>query len=260
MTRSIGIAALCWSLLFTPVSSTARAETLIVFAAQSLAEVMTDIADGFTAQSGTRVQLSLGASSTMARQIEARAPANIFISANRQWVDYLDERGALVSDSIIDVASNQLVLISGKDWDGTAISDDLANLTIALGNERLALANPAHVPAGIYAQAALIDKGIWADLTDNLAPAANVRAALRFVEQGAAPLGIVYATDALVSAETIVLHTFDDGSHQQILYPAAITAEFDGAAARDFLSYLQGKAAADVLRDHGFIPLSGDRG
>lgn len=253
MANTLRIAALCWGIVLASTISSARAETLLVFAAQSMADAAHDIAELYQAQTGIEVLVSLGATSTMARQIEARAPANIFISANLQWIEYLQDRQALVPETIVGIAGNQLVLVAPLGERDNSIAEDFSDLPDTLGNDRLAIADPAHVPAGIYAEAALRTLGIWDAVSTKLAPATNVRSALRFVEQGAAPAGIVYRTDAMASSKVEIVHPIPTDAYPPILYQAAVTSEFDTPASREFLSFLQTEAAADVLRGYGFL-------
>lgn len=245
---------LCWGCLSTWSVAKAGNDTVVVFAAQSMADAITAIARKYQEETGIEVQVSLGASSTMARQIEAYAPANLFISANRDWADYLLDRQALVPDTLVEVASNQLVLIVPADRGDLVLSSGLNSLPDMLGSDRLALGDPAHVPAGMYAETALRNLGLWDQLSDRLAPAANVRAALRFVEQDAAQFGIVYRTDAAAEKNVRIAAEFPQSSHQPILYVAAVTAEQDTPEARAFLTFLQSDAAADVFGGFGFSP------
>lgn len=253
MANALRIAMLCWGIALASSSSAAKAETLLIFAAQSMADAVHDIADLFQSETGIDVQISLGATSTMARQIEARAPANIFISASRQWIEYLNDRQALVPETIANIASNQLAVVATLGPEETTIAEDFSDLSDTLGNDRLAIADPMHVPAGIYAEAALRSLGEWERVSTKLAPATNVRAALRFVEQGAAPLGIVYNTDAMATSKVRIVQLIPTNTHPPILYPAAVISEYDTPASREFLRFLQSEAAADVLRGYGFL-------
>lgn len=253
------LAALCCAvLILAGAPGPALADPVLVFAAQSMADAMQEIAGRFGEATGHKVTISLGASSTMARQIEAGAPAELFVSANQQWMDYLSERDAILPDTRTDIAGNRLVLIAPLDGPPVEMAADLAGLPEILGGERLALGDPAHVPAGIYAEAALRNLGLWDRLADRLAPASNVRDALRFVEQGAAPFGIVYATDAAATAKVRVTATFPETSHPPIRYPAALTSIGDTKAARELLAFLTGPEAAEVLAGYGFTPVVTD--
>jgi molybdate transport system substrate-binding protein len=175
----------------------ARAETITVFAAASLGEALDAAARPFEAATGDKVAVSYAASSALARQVEAGAPASLFISADVDWIDYVEKRGLAVPGTRRDLHGNDLVLIAPA---GSATSVKIApgfDLAAALGDGRLALANPDSVPAGKYAKAALTALGAWQRVEGRIAPAENVRAALALVSRGEAPLGIVYRTDAL---------------------------------------------------------------
>ncbi len=254
MKKSLRIAMLCWGLPSAWSPAIADGETIVVFAAQSMADAIAEIAEQYAEETGVEVQISLGASSTMARQIEAFAPANLFISANRQWAEYLLDRNALSVETLVEVAGNELVLIVPAHRTDIVLSEGLASLPATLGSERLALGDPAHVPAGLYAEAALRELGVWDQLSDQLAPAANVRSALRFVEEGAAQFGIVYRTDAIAAKNTRIAAEFPEESHQPISYVAAVVVENDTASARAFLAFLQSDTAADVFGRFGFLP------
>ncbi|SHH93293.1 molybdate transport system substrate-binding protein [Marivita hallyeonensis] len=235
----------------------AQAADITVFAAASLGDALTDLAEAWQAETGHSVTLVLAGSSTLARQIEAGAPADIYLSANVDWMDWLAARGRLNEVSRIDVASNTLVLVA---HDGAAASEVLlspkTDIAALLGTDgRLAVALPEAVPAGLYARAGLETLGLWDDVSDRLAPTDNVRAALALVALGEAPLGVVYATDALAEPRVHVVATFPEGSHPAIAYPAALVAESaEPDVASDFLQWLLSAAAQSSLRKHGFGP------
>lgn len=228
---------------------------VLVFAAASLANVLTDLNEAFTARTGTHVTSSLAASSTLARQIEAGAPADVYFSADRQWMDYLQQRGLLRAGSRSDLVGNSLVLIAPADSPlrvAVAPGFDLARL---LGGGRLAVADPDSVPAGIYAREALRKLGVWNSIEPKLVRAENVRAALAYVARGDAPLGIVYRTDALVEPHVKVVGVFPADSHSPIVYPVALTRAANPAAAR-YLEFITGAAARPIFRKWGFEPIS----
>ena len=233
----------------------ARAESLVVFAAASMTDAMTEAADVFGQATGTEIILSFAASSVLAKQIEHGAPAGIYISANPGWMDYLEERGLTVAASRRDIAANRLVLIAPA-GNGTLIDPQVPqSLVAALGpNGRLAVADPAHVPAGQYARQSLRSLGIWAQIEPRLAPAANVRGAVALVERGETPLGIVYATDADVTGRVEIAALLPDESHDPILYPAARVIAGDSAAAEAFLAFLVSDDGREILQSHGFLP------
>lgn len=231
---------------------TARADTLVVFAAASLTNALQDIGKSFEAQSGHAVKYSFAASSTLARQIESGAQAQLFLSADEQWMDYLAERKLIVANSRIPLLGNSLVLVTPADSKAAVTLGRGFDLAGLLGDGRLATGDPAHVPVGKYAQAALTHLGVWPVAEPRLVRADSVRAALVLVERGEVPAGIVYATDAALSARVRVAATFPADSHAPITYPAAIIAGQDTPAARAFHTYLRSDAAAAVFKRYGF--------
>lgn len=223
---------------------------ITVFAAASMTNVLEELAAAYTKQTGTAVTLSFGASSTLARQIEAGARVDAFVSADREWMDYLAERKLIEPSSRRDIAGNALVLIAPADRAVILIAPGFA-LRAALGDGRLAVADPDIVPAGRYAKAALTQLGAWDSVADRLASADNVRAALAFVARGEAPLGIVYATDALIDKKVKVVGLFPASSHAPIAYPAAVPTGGRPAGAA-FLAFLGTPAAEAAFARHGF--------
>ncbi len=225
-----------------------RAEPLTVFAAASLTDVLGEIGGRFEETQGTPVRFSFAASSTLARQIEAGAPADMVALASTDWAAYLAERG-LIGEPV-SPASNRLVLIAPS---GTVAPErplSAEGLEALLGKEgRMAIGDPAHVPAGIDAKAALDTLGLWDVAAPRLAGADNVRAALALVARGEAALGIVYATDAAI-ADVAVLAEIPGSAHAPIVYPFATVT--DGSAARAFLTFVTGDVARGIFRDHGF--------
>jgi len=250
--------ALLCLLLFALATATAWAKDaprpLTVFAAASLKESLDAAAADWTARSGQKVVVSYAASNALARQIEQGAPADVFIAADEAWMDYLDTRHLLMAGTRIDLLRNHLVLVAPADSKlqrvDTARS---AELLRALGDGRLAVADVESVPAGKYAREVLIRMGTWTNLSARLAQGENVRAALAFVAKGEAPLGIVYATDALAEPRVRVVAQFPDTMHAPIVYPAAATAQGDSAvASRDFRAYLRGVRARAIFKRAGF--------
>lgn len=237
------------------VSATPPAAPVTVFAAASLKNALDDVGAAFTARTGTPVRLSYAASSAIARQIEQGAPADLFISADNDWMDYLAKRRLIVAASRRGLLTNHLALIAPA---ASAVKLRIRRgmpLAQALGSGRLAVAGP-EVPAGRYARASLTALGVWESVKDKLAPAENVRAALAFVAQGAAPLGIVYDTDAKVEPKVRIVGPFPDASHPKILYPAALVAASTNPDRAAFLRFLEGRKAAAVFRKYGFVTLS----
>jgi molybdate transport system substrate-binding protein len=255
LSRRLALAALGFALAFAP--SLAAAQTrppVTVFAAASLKNAMDDVGKAFTAKTGTAVRFSYAASSAIARQIEAGAPADIFVSADADWMDYLAQRHLIVAASRRDVLSNHLALIAPA---GSTVKIRISPgvpLARALGGGRLALAGP-DVPAGRYAKASLSALGAWPSVADHLAQADNVRGALAFVARGETPLGVVYDTDAKVEPKVRIVGLFPDASHPPIVYPAALVDGRAGGEAAAFLGFLQGPEASAIFRGYGFIVL-----
>lgn len=236
----------------------ARGADITVFAAASLADALKPIASAFEAKTGTSVALSFGASSALARQIDASAGADLFISADRDWMDWLDKRGLIDRRTRRDLLGNRLVLIAPA---GSAVSLRIAprcNLAGALGSGRLAVADPQSVPAGKYARSALVSLGLWDAVAGRLAQAENVRVALAYVARAEAPLGVVYATDARAEPRVRIVDVFPDSSHPPIVYPAALTRDAK-AGAQAFLNFLSGARAAAIFSRAGFAVLHAPR-
>ncbi|MFC7474138.1 molybdate ABC transporter substrate-binding protein [Dankookia sp. GCM10030260] len=230
---------------------------LTVFAAASLQDGLRALEPLWRAAAAGNppVRFSFAASSALARQVEQGAPADLFLSADEPWMDYLAQRGLILRESRVSPLGNALVLIAPADSTLSPPAPgpgmDLAGLLGPQG--RLATGDPAHVPAGLYAKAALENFGQWAVIAPRLARAENVRAALLLVERGEAPLGIVYATDARASQGVKVLGTFPPGSHPPVTYPFAVTRRAaDRPAARMLLAFLAGPVAAETWRRFGF--------
>ena len=239
--------------LATPVVRAAPAP-VTVFAAASLKNAMDDVGAAYTAHTRVAVRFAYGASSAIARQIEQGAPADVFISADTDWMDYLAGKKLIVAVSRRDVLSNHLVLIAPADSRLRLKIGRNMPLAAALGAGRLAIAGP-EVPAGKYGRAALAALGVWDGVKDHLASAENVRAALAFVARGETPLGIVYDTDAKAEPKVKILGLFPDASHPKIIYPAALVAASHNADAPSFLGFLQGPEAAAIFRKYGFTVL-----
>ncbi len=240
--------ALAAALLAAPVA----AAHLTVFAAASLRDAMAEAAAVHAEASGDEVVVAPAGSSVLARQIMAGAPADLFVSANKAWMDELEAQGLIRPDTRVDLLSNRLVLIGHGDAAPVTLSEDL-DLAALLGDGRLAVALVEAVPAGIYARAALEHFGLWQAAAPRLAQADNVRGALALVAAGEAPYGIVYATDAAAEPRVSVLATFPPDSHPPIVYPAAVTAEAPSPeAAAAFLRFLAGPQAQAIFARHGF--------
>lgn len=226
-------------------------ESLTVFAAASLKTALDEIATGYQ-ESGGSLSLSYGGSSTLARQIQFGARADVFLSANSAWMDVLQQDGLIDPGSRIDLLSNRLVLISEASADPQLSIAPGFDLAGALRSGRLAMALVDAVPAGLYGRAALQTLGVWHTVQTQVAQADNVRAALMLVARGEAPLGIVYATDAQSDPRVRVVDLFPPESHPQIRYPAAVVTGATEPAAQHFLDYLSGPEAREVFLAHGF--------
>jgi molybdate transport system substrate-binding protein len=232
---------------------TARAQQVTVFAAASLTDAMKDISVKWAAAGHQPLSLSFGASSTLARQIEQGAPANVFASADEKWMDYLAQKNLIVAGTRKDLLGNDLVLVVPADKPVHVTIDKNFNLMGLLGaNGRLATGDPAHVPVGIYAEQALKKLGMWDSVSPRLARTEDVRGALLLVERGEAPAGIVYATDAAVSKAVMIAGTFPADSHDPVSYPFAVTKAGDTPEARALLQFLTSPPARAVFVQRGF--------
>ena len=245
------IAILILPILLAPLQ--ARAEQLTVFAAASLTDAMREIAALWTKAGHEAPRLSFGASSTLAHQIEQGAPVNIFASADEKWMDDLARHDLIAAGSRKDLLGNDLVLVVPADRPIHVDIEPGFDLGAVLGSDgRLATGDPAHVPAGIYAEQALRKLGLWQRFGARIAPAADVRSALLLVERGEAPAGIVYGTDAAVSKSVTVAGVFPESSHDPVTYPFAAIKTGDTQDARAFLAFLSSRAAADIWVRRGF--------
>jgi molybdate transport system substrate-binding protein len=238
--------------LAVPPSIAQAAAPVTVFAAASLQESLSAAARMWSASGGGETRLSFGASSAMARQIGQGAPADLFLSADLEWMDWLAERKLIVAASRRDLLSNSLVLIAPTGSKTTLKIGRGMPLARALGAGRLAVADVNAVPAGKYAKASLTALGVWPSVEGKLLPGENVRAALAYVSRGEAPLGMVYATDARADPRVRVVGTFPAGSHPAIVYPGAVVTGSRDPSAASFLGWLQGPRASAVFRKAGF--------
>ena len=240
--------------LTAPFAAPAQTPSVTVFAAASLKNALDDIAVAFQKETGRRVAISYGASSALARQIEQGAPADVFLSADHDWMDYLQTRGLIRPESRRNLVGNRIVLVAPAS-EARHVELRPGALAAALGAGRLATANVAAVPAGKYGKAALEHLGLWGEVAGRLAEAENVRAALTFVARGEAPLGIVYDSDVRAEPKVKVVARFPDASHPPIIYPAALTRASVSPDAARFLQALRMPASAAVLAREGFVPL-----
>jgi molybdate transport system substrate-binding protein len=231
----------------------AQAASLLVFAAASLKPALDRIVDLPGARGIADITVSYAASSQLARQIEHDAPAALFISADAEWMDYVEQRGKLVSGSRSDLLGNGLVLIAPKDSTARLRIAPGFDLAGALGAEgRLAIGEPNSVPAGKYAKAALSKLGVWASVESRLVPAVHVRAALSFVARGETPLGIVYRSDAVSDDQVRVVDQFPLSTHPPIVYPVALLKGGDDEAGHRFLDLLHSPEADAIFVRFGF--------
>lgn len=238
-------------LLLMPIC--ARAQQLTVFAAASLTDALKDADTAWQKQGHAPLRLSFGASSTLGRQIEQGAPANVFASADEKWMDYLAQRNLIAPDTRRDLVSNQLVLVVPASHPSRVTIAPGFDLAALLGSDgRLATGDPAHVPVGIYAEQALRKLGLWPVAQARLAPTADVRGALLLVERGEVPAGIVYATDAAVSSHVMIAGVFPEASHDPITCPFAVTRPGDTPEARALLGFLASPEGRAIFTRRGF--------
>lgn len=234
----------------------AMAADVTVFAAASLKNALDEIAAAWSSEAGKEAAISYAASSALAKQIEEGAPADVFVSADVPWMDYLVERDLVQPDTVVELLGNRLVLIAPADSQtALEVAPDF-DLLGALGDGRLAMGQVDSVPAGKYGREALTSLGVWEQVSGQLAQAENVRAALALVATGEAPFGIVYATDANAEAAVRVVGVFPEDSHAPIIYPAAVTAEATSDDAAAFLGFLRTSAAAEIFEAQGFTVLA----
>ena len=258
-TRRSVLARLAGAALMVAASLTpalAAGETVTVFAAASLKNALDAIDADYAAATGNSVKVSLAASSALAKQIAEGAPADIFISADVPWMDFVAGKDLVKASSRLNLLGNALVLVAPKDYAGTIELKPGVDLAAAVGDGRLAMANVDSVPAGKYGKAALTFLGAWNAVQGHVVQGENVRATLAFVARGEAPFGIVSATDAVAEPGVRVVATFPADSHPPIIYPAAVLKEATGKATDSFFAYLQSDAAAKRFREQGFAVLN----
>lgn len=255
--HALGIAVAIGLALLSPQQATAQGpERITIFAAASLGKALGEITEEFERATGIKADLSLAGSSLLARQLQYGAPADVFISANSAWMDWAEEKELIVPQSRVDLLSNRLVLIAPVDAVETLDLSDKAGLLAVLSDGPLAMALIDAVPAGIYGKAALQTLDLWDDFSAHVAQTDNVQSALTLVAQGAAPLGIVYETDAKASAQVQILDHLPRESHPPIIYPAAATTTGQQHASLAFLSFLQGEIAQAIFVGQGFDVLT----
>ena len=248
------IAAL--GLAATPSFARDQGKGPVVFAAASLKDALDNINAAWTKHGKKPAVISYAASSVLAKQIEQAAPADVFISADLAWMEYLAEKNLIKPDTRVNLLGNTLVLIAPKDSTLQAKITPGFDLAAMIGDGKIAMGNTDSVPAGKYGKAALTTLGVWNSVKDKVAQAENVRAALALVSRGEAPLGIVYATDAKADSNVKVLDTVPEDTHPRIIYPAAVLAKATSPEALAFLEYLKSETAAKLFADQGFTVLA----
>jgi molybdate transport system substrate-binding protein len=235
----------------------AAAAPLTVFAAASLTDALNDAGKAWVTAGHAAPRFSYGASSTLAQQIANGAPADIFVSADENWMDWAVRKNLIRVPTRVTLLSNALVMVAPKASAHPVTIDAQLDIAKLLGADgRIATGDPAHVPVGIYAKAALEKLGLWAAVQPRLASTADVRAALLLVERGEAPYGIVYATDAAVAPGVAIVGTFPGDSYPRIAYPFAVTAASTNKDAESFLQFLEGPAATAIFRARGFVTVA----
>jgi molybdate transport system substrate-binding protein len=225
---------------------------LTVFAAVSLTDALTEASGAYTSKTGVAVRHSFASSAALARQLEAGARADIFFSADVEWMDYLQARGLIDAGARKNILSNRLVLIAPAD---SGIELRIAPnfpLRAALGRGRLAMGDPDSVPAGRYARTALASFGVWNDIANRVVRADNVRVALAYVARGEAPLGIVYETDARIEDRVRIVDVFPSGSHPPIMYPLAVPSTAMPIA-KNYAAFIASDAAKEIFGKYGFV-------
>ena len=232
--------------------ASAQGQKLIIFAAASLKDALDEVNVAYQHENSQETATSYAASSTLAKQIEAAAPADVFISADLDWMDYLAKRNLIKPETRANLLGNRLVLIAPVNSPLNLAIGPNFSLAQALGNGRLAIADPNGVPAGRYGKAALESLGVWSTIADRVAPAENVRAALALVARGETPLGIVYQTDAASDKDVKIVGIFPQDTHPPIIYPIAVVVSSTNPAALGYLAYLKSRAARPTFEKHGF--------
>lgn len=254
MTFLARLSILLMLLALPALAHAAQPRPITVFAAASLKESLDEAAAAWTKRSGQKVSISYAGSSALAKQIEQGAPADVFISADGEWMDYLQQRKLIDVDTRTNLVGNRLVVIAPADSPLQTLSLKPAAVRQALGNGRLAMAETTSVPAGRYGRQALTTLGLWDAVSGRLAQADNVRAAMTFVSRGEAPLGIVYATDAQAEPKVRVVAAIPGRTHDAIVYPLARVAKTPPAATKGFLAFLRGEEAKAIFKRAGFLP------
>lgn len=252
-TSMVALLASVLALSSGAVSAADSSGPVVVFAAASLTDALNEVGAACSTETGVAFKASYAASSALAKQIESGAPADLFMAADEEWMDYLDKKFLISKSSRHDLLGNELVLIAPADSNAKVKITTGPALVKSIGDARVATGDPDSVPVGKYARAALTKLGAWEAFEPRMVRAENVRAALAYVARGEAPFGIVYATDAQIEKKVKVLDTFPASSHPPILYPMALTSRAkDNAGAQKLEKCLSGKAAAATFKKYGF--------
>ncbi|WP_370645551.1 molybdate ABC transporter substrate-binding protein [Phyllobacterium pellucidum] len=247
--------AAAWLGIAGPVATAQAQEKVTVFAAASLKNALDDIAAAWTEESGKETAISYAASSALAKQIESGAPADIFVSADLDWMDYVAKKNLIKADTRKNLLGNRIVLVAGKDKAEPVEIKKGFDLAKLLGDGRLAMGAVDSVPAGKYGKEALESLGVWSSVETKVAGAESVRAALLLVSRGEAPYGIVYQTDAAADKEVKIVGTFPEDSHKPIIYPIALLAESKNPDAASLLDYIKSDKATPFFEKQGFTVL-----
>jgi molybdate transport system substrate-binding protein len=247
--------ALLFAAVIAIVPAHAQGRDVLVFAAASLKNALDDITTQWQRETGKKVVVSYAASNTLIKQIEQGAPADIFMSADLDWMNYGQQKNLVKPDTRVNLLGNRIVLVAPKDANISINIQPGFDLAALLKGGRLAMGNVDAVPAGKYGKAALEKLGAWDGVKDKLAQAESVRAALLLVSRGEAPLGIVYQTDAASDPGVKIVGTFPEDSHPPIIYPIALTTDSTNPDAQAFFNYLRSAAARPAFERQGFSVL-----
>ncbi|MFO0990516.1 MAG: molybdate ABC transporter substrate-binding protein [Hyphomicrobiales bacterium] len=247
---AVGLVFAVWSA--TTLKPAFAADNVVVFAAASLKNALDNVNAAWKAETGKEATISYAASSALAKQIESAAPADIFISADLQWMKYLSDKKLIKPGSEVELLGNRIVLIAPKESKAETSIAPGFDLAALIGEGKLAMADVKAVPAGKYGKAALEKLGVWSSVEGKVAQAENVRAALKLVSTGEAALGIVYQTDAHADPAVRVIGTFPADTHEPIVYPIGITAESKNADADAFVKFVQSAKAKELFEAEGF--------
>lgn len=224
----------------------------VVLAAASTQEALTEIAEAWAGYGHASPIVSFASTPSVARQADNRAPADVVVLADTRWMDFLVDRKRVRPETVLNVASNRLVLVTKRDPDHRNLHFENVQQALKTVPGRIAMAEPDSVPAGRYAKEALVKIGIWPSITSRIAPAENVRAALSLLDNGEVEIAAVYASDAKAASDSSIVASFADESHQPIVYPAAILSESSHDDAQGFMKFLGSEQAQSIFLRHGF--------